>query len=61
MTQCHIADALGLTPVHISRVFRDLKTARLSHHRRGWISIFDAGKLADLAQFDGAYLTPTPV
>jgi CRP-like cAMP-binding protein len=61
MTQYHIADALGLTPFHISRVFRDLKAARLSHHHRGWISIFDAAKLADLAQFDGAYLTRSPV
>lgn len=57
MTQCLIADALGLTPIHVNRVLRDLRRARLAHHHRGWISLLDAPKLADLAQFNSAYLT----
>ncbi|MBA3067561.1 MAG: Crp/Fnr family transcriptional regulator [Hyphomonas sp.] len=56
MTQYLIADALGLTPVHVNRVLRELRLSRLASHHRGWLNLLDRDKLVVLAQFDGAYL-----
>lgn len=56
MTQYLIADALGLTPIHVNRVLRELRTARLASHQRGWLSLLDKDRLVDLADFDSAYL-----
>ncbi|MFN4025429.1 MAG: Crp/Fnr family transcriptional regulator [Hyphomonas sp.] len=61
MTQYVLGDALGLTSVHVNRVLRDLRTARLAHHRRGWISLLDIGMLSEVARFDAAYLDHTSV
>lgn len=56
MTQYLIADALGLTPIHVNRIFRELRTSQLARHQRGWLSLLDKDKLVVLAQFDSAYL-----
>jgi len=61
MTQYLIADALGLTPEHVNRVLRDLRTLGLASHQRGWFSLLDKDKLAGLAGFDSAYLEPVTV
>ncbi|MFN3312382.1 MAG: Crp/Fnr family transcriptional regulator [Hyphomonas sp.] len=59
MTQYLIADVLGLTPIHVNRVFRTLRTSRLASHQRGWLSLLDMDKLVALADFDSAYLQHT--
>jgi CRP-like cAMP-binding protein len=59
LTQYLIADTLGLTPEHVNRVLRELKASRLACHKRRWFSLLDTERLADLAQFDGAYLRHT--
>ena len=59
MTQYLLGDALGLTPVHINRMLRELQTAGLVHHQRGWIRLLDKEKLVELASFDDAYLDCT--
>lgn len=61
MTQYVMGDALGLTSVHVNRVLRDLRTARLAHHRRGWISLLDTETLSEVARFDASYLDHSSV
>lgn len=56
LTQLVLADALGLTPVHVNRVLKVLKTARVMELKRGSLKIIDSGKLAEIAGFDGNYL-----
>ncbi|MGY6552542.1 MAG: Crp/Fnr family transcriptional regulator [Erythrobacter sp.] len=56
LTQLVLADALGLTPVHVNRVLRVLKTAKVMELNRGSLKIIDSGKLAEIAGFDGNYL-----
>jgi CRP-like cAMP-binding protein len=56
LTQLVLADALGLTPVHINRVLKVLKTAKVMELKRGSLKIIDSAKLAEIAGFDGNYL-----
>lgn len=56
LTQYLLADALGLTPVHVNRVFRELRLSNLASHQRGWLSLLDMDRLVVLAEFDSAYL-----
>lgn len=56
LTQLVLADALGLTPVHVNRVLRVLKTAKAMELKRGSLKIIDSAKLAEIAGFDGNYL-----
>lgn len=57
MTQEQLADATGLTPVHVNRVIRALEAEGLIHriHARA-ILIGDWRKLAAAGDFDSAYL-----
>ena len=56
LTQIVIADALGLTPVHVNRVLRILKTTGIMTVGAGTLTISDFPKLAAIAGFDGNYL-----
>ena len=56
LTQYHLADALGLTAIHINRVLRHLRERRLATFQGGRVSFHDHGGLADFAEFDSAYL-----
>lgn len=56
LTQFHLADALGLSAVHVNRVLRQLREAGLVTFRNGRVSIHDHENLVDLAEFDTAYL-----
>lgn len=55
-TQVTLADALGLTPVHVNRVLRSLKDQRAISLTRGKLSITNTQKLANIAGFDENYL-----
>ena len=57
MTQEQIADATGLTPVHVSRTLKVLEAERLIE-RRGprSVTIGDWKKLAEAGDFDSTYL-----
>lgn len=59
LTQYHLADALGLSAVHVNRVLRQLRESGLVTFRDGHVAIHDYGKLADLAGFDPEYLDQT--
>jgi CRP-like cAMP-binding protein len=56
LTQHEIADALGLTPVHVNRVLRRLRDEGLVSLQKRVLSIPDVPKLREAAGFDGTYL-----
>lgn len=56
MTQPELADALGITPVHVNRTIRDLKAAGLITLRCRRLTVHDWDGLASAAEFDPAYL-----
>ena len=59
LTQYHLADALGLSPIHVNRVLKQLREAGLITFRHGQVTIHDHSRLVDLAEFDPAYLDQT--
>jgi len=57
MTQEHLADCTGLTPVHVNRTLKALEAANLITRRTSRsITIGDWKKLADAGDFDSMYL-----
>ena len=56
LTRAHLADALGLTVVHVSRTMSALKRSRLIEETGSHIRIMDLPKLRRLSQFDDQYL-----
>ncbi len=56
MTQVQIADATGLTSVHVNRVLNGLRETGLVGTEKRSISIHDWRGLAAIADFDPAYL-----
>ncbi|MCJ2071731.1 Crp/Fnr family transcriptional regulator [Methylobacterium sp. J-030] len=56
MTQPELADALGITPVHVNRTIRDLKAAGLLSLRSRRLTVHDWAGLASAADFDPTYL-----
>jgi CRP-like cAMP-binding protein len=55
MTQSHLADAAGLTPVHVNRSLKALAADGVSF-RSGNVSIDDWGTLVEVGDFDAGYL-----
>jgi CRP-like cAMP-binding protein len=55
-TQYQLADALGLSAVHVNRVLRELRDTGLVTFRDGHVTIQDYKALANLADFDPTYL-----
>lgn len=56
LTQAIIADALGLTSVHLNRILQALRRAGAIHLRNGRLKILDSAMLARMADFDAGYL-----
>ena len=56
LTQTVIADALGMTPVHINRVLQSLRRSDAILLRRGHLTIPDPAPLIRLSGFDENYL-----
>ena len=56
LSQIILADALGMTPVHINRVLRELRETGAMALSRGRIEIIDPVKLVQIAGFDENYL-----
>ena len=55
LTQSHIADALGLTPIHVSRTLREFKRDRIATYVGHDLQIIDPGKLARISTLDLGY------
>lgn len=56
LTQYHLADALGLSAVHVNRVLRHLREEGLMTFRNGRVAFDDFDRLKTVAAFDTAYL-----
>ncbi len=58
LTQEEIADALGLTSVHVNRVLNELRRRGLITSRRGGLTVLDLPMLKQMAGFNDNYLHP---
>ena len=56
ITQIDLAEASGLTPVHVNRVLRELREERAVEFRSGRVRINDLPKLKAIAGFDPGFL-----
>jgi CRP-like cAMP-binding protein len=56
MTQEQLADAVGLTPVHVNRTLKALQTENLIERRQRTVTIGDWQRLSDAGDFDPTYL-----
>jgi hypothetical protein len=56
LTQHDLANALGLTAIHVNRVLRNLRQLGLVVFRNSEVEFLDRTGLAELAQFDATYL-----
>jgi CRP-like cAMP-binding protein len=57
LNQYVLADALGLSAIHVNRVLRQLRERELLIVQRGKVTILDLRGLKELAGFRGGYLT----
>lgn len=58
LTQDDLADALGLTPVHINRKLQQLRLEKLITLRSKTLTILDLRALQQVAGFDSSYIEP---
>lgn len=56
LSQLLLADSLGMTPVHLNRVLRELRTTGAMTLKRGSLVLSDLSKLVQIAGFDDNYL-----
>jgi CRP-like cAMP-binding protein len=56
LSQFVLADALGLTAIHVNRVLRQLREEGLLTLRKGSVRIHDLNRLRKLAGYQGGYL-----
>lgn len=56
LTQSDLADATGLTPVHVNRMLRQLRDEGLLTFRGGEVVIHEWDRLQRVAEFNSAYL-----
>jgi CRP-like cAMP-binding protein len=56
LNQYFLADALGLTAIHVNRVLRQLRERRLVTFREGHVEFHDLEGLRDLADYHSGYL-----
>ena len=56
LTQEELADALGMTPVHVNRMLQQLRSQGLIDLRGKVLTILDPKALQRVAKFDSSYL-----
>jgi len=56
LTQYDLADALGLTPIHVNRMLRELRERKFLEFRHGHVRILDRAGLIKFAGFAGEYV-----
>ena len=56
LSQTVLADALGMTPVHINRMLQDFRRSGAVELRRGVLRILDPATLTRISGFDDNYL-----
>jgi CRP-like cAMP-binding protein len=60
MTQAELADATGLTVVHINRVLRVLREAGIMEFRKNLVNVLDRHRFIQVADFSPVYLHQHP-
>ena len=60
LQQSDLASACGMTTVHANRVLRDLRERNIVTFSAGTVTIHDRAAMRHLAEFDEAYLYPSP-
>ncbi|MCV3208643.1 Crp/Fnr family transcriptional regulator [Mesorhizobium sp. YC-39] len=56
LTQYDLADALGLTPIHVNRMLRELRERRFLEFRQGHVRVLDRLGVTKFAEFDDSYI-----
>jgi CRP-like cAMP-binding protein len=56
LTQIDLAECVGMTPVHVNRLLRDLREQGAVEFGKGRVTIGDLNLLRRIAEFDPAYL-----
>ena len=56
LTQYQLADALGLTPIHLNRMMRELREEGLVMFRSYKVEILDRQRLVEIAEYDGQFM-----
>jgi CRP-like cAMP-binding protein len=56
LSQYLLADALGLSAIHLNRILRQLREKGMLTFRKGTVTFDDLESLIDLAEFDETYL-----
>jgi CRP-like cAMP-binding protein len=56
LTQQELADALGLTAIHVNRTLRDLREHNLVSFRSGFVEFLDKPRLINMIGFDKEFL-----
>ena len=56
LSQSMLADSLGMTPVHLNRVMKELRSSGAMTLQRGSLIIEDPARLIKIAGFDENYL-----
>jgi CRP-like cAMP-binding protein len=56
MTQSHMGDVLGLTPIHVNRMARELREDGLANVASRGVEVLNWDRLQAVADFDPAYL-----
>ncbi|QKV17936.1 Crp/Fnr family transcriptional regulator [Oricola thermophila] len=56
LTQYDLADALGLTPIHVNRMLRELRQSDLLSFRNGRVKFVNRDALVSFAHFEPDYL-----
>jgi CRP-like cAMP-binding protein len=52
--------AMGIAPVHVNRVVKQLRDERIVEFSRGAVTVIDERRLLQLADFDDVYLHQAP-
>jgi CRP-like cAMP-binding protein len=60
LTQQELADALGLTAIHVNRTLRELREHNLVHFRSGFVEFPERARLVKLVGFERDYLALPP-
>ena len=55
LTQTDLADAVGLTNIHVNRLLRELTEDGLIQRGRGTVTMLDVGRLVDLSQYTNRF------
>ncbi|MER8743749.1 Crp/Fnr family transcriptional regulator [Mesorhizobium sp. M0674] len=56
LTQYDLADALGLTPIHVNRMLRELRERKFLEFRQGRVRVLDLLSITKFAGFETRYI-----